>query len=89
MGNGSDRRGNLSDDLMALGEREPRPSAGRTIRWRQFSLLRWIGFALLIAGGSVLFSSTWWAGILIGFTGLVLLWNDNEKLRRCTDEHSD
>ena len=89
VGDGSEREGDLSDDLMALGEPEPRSRAAQAIKWRDFSLLRWIGLTLLIVGASLLFSRSWWVGILIGFAGLVMLWNDNEKLRRRRDVHGD
>lgn len=53
------------------------------LRWRNFGLVRWLGLALLLAGGAILFSRvTWWAGLILALAGFVLVEGDNSRLRR-------
>lgn len=53
------------------------------LRWRDFGVLRWLGVVFVLLGGSLLFDgSTWWAGALIGATGLAFIVTDNARLRR-------
>ena len=52
------------------------------VRWRDFTVVRWLGLLGLIMAGGVLFSNMWWLGIVLGIAGLALIEWDNAKRRR-------